>query len=207
MVVLSTFGSFVASHIQCYDVKPRESTRVSCYHGHIGSIKGYYGNPQGTCSCPSVQVPNAGKSCPGKIVTRNDHEECELDRYGNPIACFYSNINSDLSDPQPCCAFDKVNGEPDLSNLEIAPNYDCNSATAQRILDGVCSGRAECDLVADPNFVYSWIHEGSEPLVGVCSQGTVHSGEQCNTTLASVGNFAGCGSGGESRRLLVQVEV
>lgn len=166
--------------------------KLKC-QGKIVAISAYYGQPTGSCTCPVPQQPTTGGICPGKITQSG----CSKDLYGKSKACYLSNYDLGYGTPQPCCAYTKVNGEPSLSELEIGPDYSCNSLTAQYIAEGMCLGRSSCVLKSSDTHLYSWKGEYAKDLPSnVCKTSIKSKNDinrnQCNTTLTYTGSWAGC---------------
>ena len=181
---------------------------LDCGKSYIQAISVIYGNPAGSCHCPSIQQPSSKGTCPGSIRTSDGSEHCSHDLYGNVEACFYSELDAHHYEPQPCCAFHlNEDDTPDLSDLHISPNYTCNSLTAQHIAEGMCVGKSSCVLTSDSNHAYSWTGPDVERVpYGVCNATTTEGdgSYRCNTTLGYAGLWSSCATA-ESRRMMVQV--
>ena len=115
--------------------------------------------------------------------------------------------------PQPCCAYTKVDGEPSLSELEIGPNYSCNSLTAQYIADGMCLGKSSCLLKSSETHIYSWKGSFAKDLPSnVCKTSTKSKNDiyknQCNTTLTYTGSWSDCPKSSNSKgNKYLQIQV
>lgn len=157
------------------------------------AISAYYGHPNGSCTCPVPQQPTIADVCPGKILK----DGCSKDMYGKEKACYLSRHELGYGDPQPCCAYKKVDGKPSLKELSIKPNYGCNSLTAQFVAEGMCLGKASCTLIASDSHLFSWsgIHAKNVPS-NACASSTKNSKNlmlnQCNTTLTHLGSWNEC---------------
>lgn len=181
---------------------------LDCGQSTIASISIQYGHPTGSCHCPSVQQPLRSGSCPGEVKRNSGKEECSRDMYGKPEACYYSELVTFYATPQPCCAYSKDQGQPDLSDLKIKPDYSCNSLTAQYIAEGLCLGKSSCVLISNSRHPYSWIHTGAELPSNVCSstRSIDDDSHQCNTTLGYMGSWDSCpNSIDDDRYMLVEV--
>jgi hypothetical protein len=128
--------------------------------------------------------------------------------YGRLEACYYSELTTSYATPQPCCAFTKSHGEPDLGDLKIRPDYSCNSLTAYYIAEGLCLGKSSCVLTSNSRHEYSWIHTGSDLPSNICSSTQVidDNSYMCNTTLGFAGSWSSCpDSTGADRYMLIEV--
>lgn len=175
--------------------------------GTIIAISAYYGQPNGTCTCPVSQQPTLSGDCPGKQLRSG----CSKDLYGNEEACYLSEYDLGYGDPQPCCAYTTVDGKPNLDELQIRANYDCNSATAQYIAEGMCLGKSSCKLIASDTHLYSWRGKYAKDLPSnVCKTSVKNKNDimlnQCNTTLTHIGSWTQCPLQDPSTRFL-QIQV
>ena len=149
----------------------------------IQRIEAYYGEPAGSCSCPSENslVPATGRcqaepdyseleegECTARWRTEDDDDD---EPSGDLIPCFKGNMwNGDA-----CCALglDPRFPAPDFSDLALLPNPSCNNPTAQYIAQGICLGHANCTLKVLPsdghdspfhaNFTFAWDVRRSAP--------------------------------------------
>ena len=209
ILTTTTMGNLGVQMRQCHIANPGEQINIDCLGGTIEDIIAYYGTPLGECSCPSVQQPKKNGQCPGNIITDNSGgEQCEVGRYNKELACFESTFRREK-----CCGFERsASGAGDLSALGLAPDYTCNSVTAQYIASGMCLGMEYCSLIADDDYMYSWRGDQASNLNNsdVCQVGfdavSQNSTETsfCNTTLGNSGIWDSCDVGQRSLKVHVR---
>mmetsp|Transcript_24493 Transcript_24493/g.36018 ORF Transcript_24493/g.36018 Transcript_24493/m.36018 type:complete len:1721 (-) Transcript_24493:92-5254(-) len=214
LLFTTTLGNLGSTGTLCFSVPAGQEVAVDCQGGTVQAISAYYGQPSGSCTCPSIQQPLSSGTCPGDVVSKSGSKTCSMDLYGNKEACFLSELDLNYGSPQPCCAFNRDDkGEPDLSDLTISANYSCNSLTAQYIAEGMCLGKRSCMMIADPDYEYSWKGSLAKDLPSnVCQSRSFNSKvlmeNQCNTTLGYTGSWESCPTGSpasSSRFLQIQV--
>lgn len=210
ILTTTTMGNLGVQQQYCHVVMPGEEVQIDCFGGVVDNIIAYYGTPTGECSCPSVQQPKKNGNCPGDVLLNEATglEGCEVGRYNNPLACYASNFRRSK-----CCGFTlDSNNEADLSALGLAPDYSCNSLSAQYIATGMCLGKEKCSLYTDNNHVYSWegalatnLNNSDVCEVGFDSGVSNATGTSfCNTTMGYSGIWDSCGEDERSLKLNVK---
>mmetsp|Transcript_22211 Transcript_22211/g.37626 ORF Transcript_22211/g.37626 Transcript_22211/m.37626 type:complete len:1954 (-) Transcript_22211:181-6042(-) len=197
ILTTTTMGNLGVQLQYCHVVKPGEEIYIDCFGGVVENIIAYYGTPSGECSCPSVQQPKKNGDCPGAIVdSGGGAQECEVGRYNKKLACFDSTFRREK-----CCGFElSTYGDADLSALSLAPDYTCNSLTAQYIATGMCLGKESCTLGTDATQEYHWEGKLATNLNNsdVCETGfdsgnfNTSDTSFCTTTLGYSGIWDSC---------------
>lgn len=211
ILTTTTMGNLGVQLQYCHVVQPGEELHIDCFGGIVENIIAYYGTPSGQCSCPSVQQPKKNGACPGNVVLDETtlEKECEVGQYNKKLACYSGTFRREK-----CCGFEleEGTGDVDLSALGLAPDYSCNSLTAQYIANGMCLGKERCSLYTDNNHMYSWKGAAATNLNNsdVCQFGfdsgasNSTASSYCNTTMGYSGIFDTCGE--EERSLKVNVK-
>lgn len=212
----STVASLTEPKLMCQEGVESETVRMQCpeYYTMTG-VTAYYGQPKGNCACPTFNQPstdlgNVG-SCRSTYST--DSQACEPAADGVTYGCISSTDRFD----NVCCAYsynrayNEVRGRyettPDLTALELAPDADCNSVTAQYIATALCEGQNSCDIFVEGDTTISF--KASDLINTAAITGTSSSAacdastmtvdangdNVCHTTLNNGGDFSGCNSG------------
>ena len=141
----------------CQRVGENETFQFSCPgEAKIQSIVAYYGQPQGSCTCPGVQSPDSSGNCIGTIsgVVRNSlsnqlnylGQHCVADSAGYVAPCFLGLTRFGVN----CCSSTLNNyGSANLSALALSANLRCNSLTAQFIAESLCLYQNSCSFVVE----------------------------------------------------------
>ena len=203
----TTIGSLGAGTASCMEGTMGQTFELSCASGVFKSIEAHWGEPVGGCDCPASQKLTDAGTCPGTITYPTEWANLGGKCAGG--ACFES--VTDLDDT--CCAntrTDPANGDisPDLSDVNIAPNFGCHSPAAQFIADGICLGNSNCTFVLSNAHEYHWDYSdkyethcdlemfasSADPLVDPVWSGPVD--KTCTQSLNdSFTNFTQCTSG------------
>lgn len=209
-LTITTMGNLGEPSPFCYKIKSFETINIQCPNGGVVSnILSYYGNPKGFCSCPANQLPSNGV-CPGSTTATtifssdNDYSTtCSRSSDGDFLPCHLTTLDSPYSSTlRPCCVSILDNqGRPDTSNLKISASISCNSDTAQIIVEGLCLGRSQCSLTADPNYVYSWSPQSNPSSTSASS--IYCTSNSCNARLGQDGLWSGCANA-YNRELVIQ---
>jgi hypothetical protein len=119
---------------------------IECRVGTVLGIQAFYGQPEGSCTCPGKQQLGSDAKCRGDI-DENDDETCDSPDF----PCFLG--ATDMGEA--CCSHDlDGEGHADLDAVNVKPFSGCNSYTAQRIVEAECLGKESCSLSLDPEHQY-----------------------------------------------------
>jgi hypothetical protein len=179
----TTAGALGGQGFVCGSGIEGDRLSLSCPQGVITKVEAYYGNPFGSCTCPSSQalVPSTGK-CPGspdyttfrsgectELYTEAG-EKARVEQYGDAVAagkpkpCFKGSMwNSDV-----CCSasIDSKTKAPIFDELAVLPDPGCNSGSAQFIAQAVCLNQPSCTLDVTTNVTFSWEITPNAPCNG-----------------------------------------
>lgn len=134
---LLTIGSLGETAVTCKETSlTGASLTLQCDSSaqSITDVHAYFGQPEGTCSCPSDQEYDVSDGCPDDASADGscaDGEYCiegltEFDEY--------------------CCASSRSDGAADFSDLEVGAGAGCNSDAVQLWLETACLGENACTV-------------------------------------------------------------
>jgi hypothetical protein len=134
----------------------------------IKSIVAYYGQPKGSCTCPGNMQPDSLSVCKGTKIgateTSTSYLTNELNYKGQSCAsvngvivpCFLGSTRFGID----CCSASlNTLSQADLNPLELAPNLQCNSYTAQYIADALCLNNNKCSFPVLVSCTYCIYHD------------------------------------------------
>jgi len=164
----------------------------------------------GSCDCPAAQMLTESGSCPGRVTFPAESAGLGGECFGGP--CFEGVTDLD----QVCCAeylTDPANDDrsPDLSDVNISPNFGCHSPAAQFIANGICLGSQNCTFVLDNTHEYNWDYQEKYETVcdldALSSTGLNSPAASCSSMLLDAhSNFTDCPAsmdGGRAYELVV----
>jgi hypothetical protein len=197
-MTFTTIGSLGPPIPSCRQASENEMMSFSCPgEGVIQSVIAYYGQPYGSCTCPGLQQTDANGNCFGKIntdavITRKALESASC-LSGTP--CFVGTTRFGGK----CCSLtvDATSSLGSFKDLDINPNYKCNSLTAPFIATGLCQGKRSCAFNLSETATYSFPTSkiSGANTTAVCSTVDLTGSEPaCVTSLQYGGNFNGCNS-------------
>ena len=147
----ATVASLTEPKLMCGEALETESFKLQCPESYtMSGVVAYYGQPSGNCACPSFNQPSTALgsvgSCRSDSAIDNDgYTYCPASD-GITYGCISDTDRFDNT----CCAYDyrlsadEDTGEeiyvPDLTAMDLAPNYGCNSKTVQYIASALCEG-------------------------------------------------------------------
>jgi hypothetical protein len=204
-IFFTSAGSLGGRSYVCGSGWEGDTIHLDCMGGMIQRLEAYYGDPEGTCSCPPAQEPEASTGeCPADPSYSNySWGEC-LEVYrqpvgtaakGDTIPCFLGNMwNGDA-----CCSSKLHDSrQVNLDSLAGVPNPMCNSGSAQFIAQAFCLNQGNCTIDVLANNTYSWEVAPERP----CGEGVyvwdryINAGQGgliCTTTLSSAtSNYTDC---------------
>lgn len=141
----------------CQRVGENQTFQFSCPGAaKIQSIVAYYGQPQGSCTCPGIQQPDSQGNCRGTVSGTVQNalsnqlnykgQQCVADASGFVAPCFLGSTRFGVD----CCTSTlDSNGNADLSALSLSANLQCNSFTAQYIAESVCLNQNSCSFIVE----------------------------------------------------------
>lgn len=141
----------------CQRVSENQTFQFTCPGAaKIQSIVAYYGQPQGSCTCPGNQTPDSQKNCPGTITGTVQNslsnqlnyqgQQCISDSSGYTPPCFLGTTRFGID----CCSNSlDLNGYANLGTLSLSSNLQCNSFTAQYIAESICLNQNSCSFVVE----------------------------------------------------------
>lgn len=212
----STVAALTEPKLMCQEGIESETMRLQCpeYYTMTGVIA-YYGQPTGNCACPTYNQPSTDLGDVGscRSTYNEDTVSCEAAADGTTYGCIKSTDRFD----NVCCAYsystqyNEVRGRwettPDLTGLDLAADYDCNSATAQYIATALCEGQNNCEIFVEGDTDISFRAAdliNTEAITGTSASAACDSSTMtvdakgdniCHTTLNTGGAFSGCSSG------------
>jgi hypothetical protein len=160
-LALLSLGNLGEGTALCKEISEGERFTLACPPGAtIGKVEAYYGDPKGSCTCPTVQTPSPG--CGGivnglgcSIIPGGTNRDlyCHLASERTIKLPSGTTISGDA-----CCASAIVDNRPDFSALDIKSTTGCDSWSAIRIFSGLCVGKQTCaaQLSSRAGFNYTW---------------------------------------------------
>jgi hypothetical protein len=167
-IFFTSLGSWGEKTVQCHSEDEGGNIDIQCSTGVVTSIEAYYGQPTGSCSCPSAQQmvdDNAGGlKCPDRVryEKNNNYGTCNnVPSWVNGTLTVEEEycLQGTTAFGAACCASDHLgspNYLPDFTDLLPARTPGCDSDTAQYIANEECLGQSNCTLVVRNNKTYEW---------------------------------------------------
>lgn len=192
-IVSLTAGNLGDGTMLCAEATEHGELTLSCGdEGRVlGEIFAYYGQPTGSCDCPTAQTPSP--TCPAV-----EAEDGECDPPGG--YCIAAKRRR-LQHPDgnhivrgSCCAQRRDSTQlPDFQDLDIRRNEKCDAEAAARVVLGVCGGKSSCRINASPDVEYTWVPVPGAP----CKTAIERNSGSCRSRLAggisdSVGVLSNC---------------